>query len=165
LIVHKNKPYTHICVFSPLGEDSTEYSDCIDCEMITDVRDANFDRNDRNLFIVEDCDTKSMNKEQRSIISNFFRFECSHNQVDCIVICQNMFDNLPIVRRVCNICFVFPCHDIQYLHSLSKLFNIPLPDLKHIFKYIITDKYDSLCIDETRPSVRLRKNIFDAIKI
>ena len=27
LIVHKNKPYTHICVFS------TEYSDCIDCEI------------------------------------------------------------------------------------------------------------------------------------
>ena len=53
--------------FSPLGEDSAEYSDCIDCEMITDVRDANFDRNDRNLFIVEDCDIKSMNKEQRSI--------------------------------------------------------------------------------------------------
>ena len=99
--------YSYLC-FSPLGEDSTQYSDCIDCEMITDVRDANFDRNDRNLLIVEDCDIKSMNKEQRSIISNFFRFECSHNQVDCIVICQNMFDNLPIVRRVCNICFVFP---------------------------------------------------------
>ena len=117
------------------------------------------------MFIVEDCDIKSMNKEQRSIISNFFRFECSHNQVDCIVICQNMFDNLPIARRVCNIYFVFPCHDIQYLHSWSKLFNIPLPDFKHIFKYIITDKYDSICIDETRPLVRLRKNIFEAIKI
>ena len=61
LIVHKNKPYTHICDFSLLGEDSTEYSDCIDCEMITDVRDANFDRNDRNLLIVEDCDIKYMN--------------------------------------------------------------------------------------------------------
>ena len=57
--------------FSPLGEDSTEYSDCIDCEMITDVRDANFDRNDRNLFTVEHCDIKSMNREQRTIISNF----------------------------------------------------------------------------------------------
>ena len=39
--------------------------------MITEVRDANFDRKARNLFIVEDCDIKSMNKEQRSIISNF----------------------------------------------------------------------------------------------
>ena len=57
-----------------LGKNSTEYSDCIDCVMITDVRDANFDRNERNLFIVEDCDIKSMNKEQRSIISIFFRF-------------------------------------------------------------------------------------------
>ena len=53
----------------------------------------------------------------------------------------------------------------QYLHSLSKLFNIPLPDLKRIFKYIITDKYDSLCIDKIRPSVRLRNNIFEATKI
>ena len=59
--------------------------------MITDIRDANFDRNDRNLFIVEDCEIKSMNKEQKSIISNFFRFECSHNQEYCIVICQNTF--------------------------------------------------------------------------
>ena len=73
LIAHKNKPYTHICVFSPLGEDSTEYSEGIDCEMITDVRDASFNRNDRNLFIVEDCDIKSMNKEQRCIISIFFQ--------------------------------------------------------------------------------------------
>ena len=76
-----------------------------------------------------------------------------------------MFANLPIVRRVCNICFVFPCHDIQCLHSLSKLLNIPLPDLKHIFKYNITDKYDSFCKDDTKPSVRLRKNIFEVIKI
>ena len=75
--------------------------------MISDVRGTNFNRNDRNLFIVEDCEIKSMNKEQRFIISNFFRFECSHNQVDCIVICQNMFDNLPIVRRICNICLCF----------------------------------------------------------
>ena len=104
--------------------------------MITDVRDANFDRNDRNLFIVEDCDIKSMYKKQRPIISIFFRSEGRHNQVDCIIICQNMFDNLPIVRRVCNVCFVFPCHDIQYLHSLNTLFNIPLPDLKHILNIL-----------------------------
>ena len=75
--------------------------------MISDVRGTNFNRNDRNLFIVEDCEIKSMNKEQRYIISNFFRFECSHNQVDCIVICQNMFDDLPIVGRICNICLCF----------------------------------------------------------
>ena len=36
--------------------------------MISDVRGTNFNRNDRNLFIVEDCEIKSMNKEQRYII-------------------------------------------------------------------------------------------------
>ena len=128
MIVHKNKPCTHICVFSPLGEDSTEYSDCIDSEMITDVRDTNFDRNDRNLFIVDDCDIKFMNIEQRSIISNFFIFECRHNQVVWIIMCQNML----ITYQLIDVLVIFvPCHDIQYLHSLSKLFNTPLPGLKH----------------------------------
>ena len=40
--------------------------------MITDVRDANFDRNDRDLFIGEYCDIKSMNKEQRSKLYQIF---------------------------------------------------------------------------------------------
>ena len=54
IIVHKNKMYT-VCL-SLLGEYFTKNNNYIDCEMLREVRDATFDRNDRDVFIVEDCD-------------------------------------------------------------------------------------------------------------
>ena len=52
------------------------------------------------------------------------------------------------------------------ISSIERKFNLKVQDLKHIFNYILKDKYDSLCVDETRPlEYRLRKNIYDVINI
>ena len=60
LLVHKKPHYERIVVYSPLGEATTEYSDVLDCELIDYVPDFDFfDREERNCFIVEDCDTKT----------------------------------------------------------------------------------------------------------
>ena len=167
LIVHKKPHYERIGVYSPLVEATTEYSDVIDCELIDYVPDFDFfDREERNCFIVEDCDTKSLNKNDRFTLGRFFGVFASHNNIDVFVVSQNVYDLLPQIRRLANICFLFKNHDVESMTSIARKFNIKIQDLRHIFNYVLTNKYDSLCIDETRPvEYRLRKNIFEILKI
>ena len=79
---------------------------------------------------------------------------------------QNIYDILPQVRRLANICFLFKNHDVESMSSIARKFNLKVQDLKHMFNYMLTNKYDSLCIDESRPpEYRLRKNIYEVIKL
>ena len=66
ILIHKNPPYDRIVIYTPL-EETHEYDD-IDVEYINDIPSYDFfDRNDHNLFIVEDCDTKQeLTREQRT---------------------------------------------------------------------------------------------------
>ena len=167
LLVHKHPHYERIVVYSPLGEATTEYSDVIDCELIDYVPDFDFfDRDIRNCFIVEDCDTKNLSKDERYKLGRFFGVYSSHNNIDIYVIAQNTFDILPQIRRLCNICFLFKNHDIESMSKLAKKFNIKTQDLKYICNNILKDKHDCLCIDESRPEeFRLRKNVYELIKL
>ena len=47
------------------------------------------------------------------------------------------------------------------MKSLARKFSIRLEDLKAIFHTFT--KYDILVIDDTRPTTRLRKNVFETI--
>ena len=149
LIAHKKPHYERIVIYSPLGEATTEYSDVLDCELLDYVPEFDyFDRDERNCFIVEDCDTKSLNKDERYKLGRFFGVYASHNNIDVFVISQNVYDLLPQIRRLANICFLFKNHDIESMSSIAGKFNIKIHDLKHIFNYVLKRKYDSLCIDE-----------------
>jgi ABC-type cobalamin/Fe3+-siderophores transport system ATPase subunit len=167
LLVHKKPNYERIVVYSPLGEESNEYTDDLDCEMINEIPDFEyFDKEIRNCFIIEDTDTKSLPKDERYKLGRFFGVYASHNNIDVYCITQNVYDLMPQIRRLCNICFLFRNHDIESMTSLARKFNIKQQDLKHIFNYMMQSKFDSLCIDETRdPEHRLRLNIFEKIKI
>ena len=165
LLIHKNPHYERIVVYSPLGEATTEYSDVIDCELIDYVPDFDFfDREIRNCFIVEDCDTKSLSKDERYKLGRFFVVYASHNNIDIFVISQNVYDLLPQIRRLANIIFLFKNNDIESMSSLARKFSIKTIDLKNIFHTF--SKFDSLCIYDTRLiQYRLRKNIFQIINI
>ena len=116
--------------------------------------------------MIEDTDTKSLTKNERYLLGRFFGVFASHNNIDIYCITQNVFDLLPQIRRLCNICFLFKNHDIESMSSLARKFSIKPQVLKYIFNHVLQTKYDSLCIDETRPSeYRLRKNIFDIIEL
>ena len=44
------------------------YTDDIDCELLDYVPDFEFfDKEQRNCFIIEDCDVKSLNKQERHL--------------------------------------------------------------------------------------------------
>lgn len=165
LLVHKDPYYERIVVYSPLGEATCEYSDVIDCELIDYVPDFEFfDRDVRNCFIVEDCDTKSLTKDERYKLGRFFGVYASHNNIDVYVVSQNVYDLLPQIRRLANICFLFKNHDVESMSSIARKFNIRILDLKSLF-HTFTN-HDSLCIDETRGAkYRLRKNIFECIDL
>ena len=42
LLIHKQPPYERIVIYSPLGEETSEYSDVIDCELIDYIPDFDF---------------------------------------------------------------------------------------------------------------------------
>jgi len=165
LLVHKEPHYERIVIYSPLGEATNEYSDVIDCELLDYVPDFDFfDRDVRNCFIVEDCDIKSLTKDERYKLGRFFGVYASHNNIDIYVVSQNVFDILPQIRRLANICFLFKNNDIECMSSVARKFNVKVQDLKNIFSSF--NKFDSLCIDDSRkPEYRLRKNIYEIIKI
>lgn len=173
-IAKKNLPYQRIVVYSPMP-DTEEYTSDIDCEMINDIYDifneespskTIFDRNERNLLVCDDLDMKNLRRDDQRLLSDFFRFHCTHNNIDIIIIVQNLYDTLPICRRIADIVILFNNHDAEFMKTLSKKFSIPLDDFKYIFKNLITEKTDSLLIDESRPEkYRLRKNIYEIINI
>ena len=166
LLVHKNPYYERIVIYSPLGEATTEYSDVIEpCELIDFVPEFDFfDKDVRNCFIVEDCDTKSLGKDERYKLGRFFGVYSSHNNIDIYVISQNVFDLLPQIRRLANIIFLFKNNDLECMKSLARKFSVRLEDLKIIFNKFT--KYDSLCIDDSRDAkYRYRKNIFEILDI
>ena len=114
LLVHKNPHYERIVVYSPLGEATSEYSDVIDCELVDYVPDFDFfDKTERSCFIVEDCDTKSLTKDERYKLGRFFGVYASHNNIDVYVISQNVYDLLPQIRRLSNIVFLFKNNDLE----------------------------------------------------
>ena len=167
IIAHKNLPYENIIVYSPM-ENTTEYTDDIECEMINDINDVygKFDRSERNLFVLDDLDMKGLNRKDQKILCNFLRFECTHNQVDLILINQSVYDMLPICRRIADYIILFSVPDQEFMKSLAKKFNVELDNFKYIFKHIITDKHDSLLLDEKGPPQnRFRKNLFEIITI
>jgi len=165
LLVHKKPHYERIVVYSPLGEYSDEYSDNIECELLDYIPEFDFfDRNVRSCFIIEDCDTKSLSKQDRYLLGRYFGVFASHNNIDIYCISQNLFDMLPSIRRLANIVFLFKNNDDELMSSLARKFHLKPQDLKYIFHSFT--KYDSLCIDDTRsPEYRLRKNIYENLKI
>ena len=165
LLVHKNPPYERIVIYSPLGEYSSEYTDDLDCELLDNVPDFEFfDKEQRNCFIVEDCDVKSLNKQERHLLGRYFGVYASHNNIDIYCISQNLFDMLPSIRRLANIVFLFKNNDDELMTSLARKFHLKPNDLKTIFKTFT--KFDSLCIDDSRsPEYHLRKNIYEIIKL
>ena len=167
VLCHKMPHYERIVIYSPLGEETNEYSDVIECECISEIPDYDFfDRDTRNCFIIEDTDTKSLSKDDRHKLGRFFGVYASHNNIDIYCITQNVYDLLPQIRRLCNICFLFKNHDIESMSSLARKFNIKPVALKYIFNHVLKTKFDSLCIDETRPEeYRLRNNVFEIINL
>ena len=89
-------------VYPPLGE----CSDGVDCELDYLPDFDFFDREVRNCFIVDDCDTKSLLKDERYTLVRVFGVYASHNNIDIYVISQNVYDLLPQIRRLANIVFL-----------------------------------------------------------
>jgi GTPase SAR1 family protein len=133
LLVHKKPFYERIVVYSPLGEETTEYSDVIDCELIDYIPDFDFfDREIRNCLIVEDTDTytdtKNLCKDEKYRLGRFFGVYASHNNIDIYCITQNVYDLLPQIRRLRNIFFLFKNHDTESMSSVARKFNIKNQD-------------------------------------
>ena len=167
IVAHKQPPYEHIVVYSPIP-DTKEYTEKIDCEMINDINDVygKFNPEERNLFLLDDLDMKSLKKNDQKILCNFLRFECTHHQIDIIMINQSVYDLLPVARKIADYTILFGVNDQEFMRSLARRFDVELDLFKYIFKHYITEKTDSLLIDDKSPShLRFRKNLFEIVKV
>ena len=124
------------------------------------------DRNERSLLVCDDLAMVDLPKTEQRAISNLIRYESTHNNISVILINQNIYDLLPVVRRCSDYTILYKLSDIEFMKSLSRKFDIDISDLKFIFKNLITEKGDSLLIDEVcNKEYRLRKNIYTPITL
>ena len=53
-------------------------------------------------------------------MGRFFGVYASHNNIDVYVVSQNVYDILPQIRRLANICFRLKNHDVESMSSFAK---------------------------------------------
>ena len=170
IIANKTPPFEKIIVYSPL-KNTTEWSDDIpEVIMINNVNEI-FDKNlinrsERSLLVCDDLAMVDLPKTEQRAISNLIRYESTHNNISVILINQNIYDLLPVVRRCSDYTILYKLSDVEFMKSLCRKFDIDLADLKFIFKNLITEKGDNLLIDEVcDKEYRLRKNIYTPITL
>ena len=119
-----------------------------------------WDKNKKNLLIIEDIDTKNMKKDQRSLLDRYFGSYSSHNNISILMTAQTAFQVPPNIRRMASHVFLWKTPDLHSVSLLSSKFNLRKDDLARIFRDF--QQHDSLMIDSTRKH-RLYKNLFEPI--
>jgi len=167
IVSFKEPRYERIVVYSPMADESSEYAEDINCEMVDCIPTFDFfDKSERSLFICEDIDTKSLQQDEKSRLIQFFSFIGTHKQVDTIIISQIVCDIEPKIRRLAYYLFLFGNHDQEHMSKIAKKCNLTVKQIKYIFNNICTEFTDCILIDETRtPDYKFRKTLFEVIKI
>ena len=163
MLVHAEPIFERIVIYHS-DPTSKEYTD-IDAEYICDeIPEIDFwDENVKNLFILEDINFKRLKRDQRDLIDRYYGCFSTHHNISVWATFQRAFSCPPEIRDMSNIMLLWKTKNVNALSLLSSRLGIEADDLKYIFKNICKDKYDFLVIDSTRPTCRLRKNLFEVI--
>ena len=162
ILYNANPPYERIVIFHS-DPTSKEYSD-INAEYIDEIPEVDcFDENIKNLLILEDISFKRLQKSQKELVDRYYGCFSTHHNISIISTFQRAFSCPPEIRDMSNIMLLWKTKNLNALSQLSSRLGIEADDLKYIFKNICNDKYDFLTIDNSRPTCRLRKNLFEII--
>ena len=161
-LIHATPNFNRIVIYHN-DPSSEEYND-VDAEYVTEIPEVDFwDKNLKNLFILEDINFKRLKRDQKELIDRYYGCFSTHHSISVWSTFQRAFSCPPEIRDMSNILFLWNSRNKRSLSDLSSTLGIDVDDLKYIFKNICTDKYDFLVIDSTRPEKYLRKNLFHVI--
>ena len=150
--------------------NTKEYEN-IDAEYYDEIpdpndEDLNLDSSIKNLIIFEDLSYKQLCKKQRKFLTDYFTTYSTHRSISCYITCQDIFHQIPTnIRRCCNIFVIFKSIDLNNLRNICDVLNLDYKFIRMVFERYMTNKYDNLIIDTTRPDKKLRKNFTEVIHI
>ena len=150
-------------------KDSKEY-EMLDVEYYDDIphpdEDLEIDNTLKNLIIFEDLFYKSLPKNQRTLLTDYFTGYSTHKSISCYLTCQDLFHQVPTnIRRCCNVFIIFKSVDMNNLRHICEVLNLDYKNIKFIFEKYLKSKYDNLIIDLNRPDKKLRKNFTQVLEI
>ena len=166
-ILHQN--FDRIIVVHNL-KNTKEY-DMLDVEYYTEVPDPDdeelaLDPSIKNLIIFEDLYYKCLPKQQKIWLTDYFTTISTHSSVSCYISCQDIFHQVPTnLRRCCNVFVIFKILDKRNLSNICEILNLDLNDMKFIFNKYLTQPFDNITIDTTRPNAKIRKNFTQVLEI
>ena len=128
--------------------------------------ELNLDPTVKNLIIFEDLFYKALPKIERKWLTDYFTTYSTHRSITCYMSCQDLFHQVPTnIRRCCNVFVIFKSIDMNNLRNICYILNLDYKDIKFIFEKYLTNKYDNIIIDLTRPDKKIRKNFNEILKI
>ena len=161
-LMHANPIFDRIVIYHN-DPTSEEYND-VDAEYVSEIPEVDFwNKNMKNLFILEDINFKRLKRDQKDLIDRYYGCLSTHHSISVWATFQRAFSCPPEIRDMSNILLLWKNRNVRALSDLSTRLGIDADDLKYIFKNICTDKYDFIVIDSTRPDKYLRKNLFKVI--
>lgn len=166
LILHQTPEFERVLVVHHAPESTREYDD-INVELTDEIPTKDdFDPNVKNLCILDDVYVKKLKPELEKRLERLFNYCRTHMNVSIIITTQDYSSIPPVIRRACNIFFVWKLRDKYSVKLLSKKIGVEEEDFKNLFKTILINPHDSLCIDYTpHTPYKLRKNIFEPIEM
>ena len=128
--------------------------------------ELNLDSSIKNLIIFEDLFYKALPKIEKKWLTDYFTTFSTHRSISCYLTCQDLFHQVPTnIRRCCNVFVMFKSIDMNNLRNICEILNLDYKDMKFIFERFLSNKFDSIVIDLTRPDKKIRKNFVETINI
>jgi len=118
----------------------------------------------KSCIIIDDFEFAKLPKQSLINLSSIFRFVSSHHNFSIIVCYQSFFDVPPIVKKCTNVFVLYKPNDLDEIKTIARRVGMKGDIMVDIFKKLLPEKRDTLCIDLTEGSpAPYRKNLFQAI--
>jgi uridine kinase len=156
ILLHRGKHYT------------MEYDD-LETEKIYEIPEANdalmFNPKIKTLLIIEDINTKFLNKEQIRRLNEIFCYTSTHRNLSIIMTSQCYFNIPKEIKLISNFFILWKTDNLLELNLIGRRHGFKKNQLFDLMEKHLINQYDSLWIDKTLQSpYKLRINGFQIIK-
>jgi len=169
ILLHTNPEFDNIYLMHTDLHGTKEYDDIetIQLEQVPEIDE--FDRENRNLLILDDFSIGLLGKDDLHRLQRLFSYVSTHRNLSIIITSQDLFSqqhNARFIVRYCNVFILYKIKNLELLGLISKRLGLKKEDTENIFKEHIKTQYDFLVIDDTENTpALLRKNLFDILEL
>jgi hypothetical protein len=163
IIIRADPPFKQIFVIHCDGEYTKEYDD-MDVNMLSEIPPPDaWEGKIKTLVVLDDCEYKSLNKEQLRNLDRLVGYCSTHKNISVINAVQELFTLPTIVRRCSNLWVIWKPNDMDSLNTIGRKLGISSKEFKALFN-LCPEFRDSIWIDQTPDTpYPLRKNGFEII--